>query len=212
MSPDERQLLKSFLADLEAIRVAEKDEEAARLIEATIRANRDAAYALVQHAMLSNQAIAAAEARIAELERQAAPRGGFAKSFLGGASPLGRGRGVWGNRPDDGTPSARPSAAAAPGSAPGGGGFLRSVAATAAGVVGGQFLFAGLSNLLGGDRGPWGGAAEAAPLPPGEPVTINDYFADSAAPPEATPNDAAPDFGGGDFGGDGGGDGGGGGD
>ncbi|MFO1184568.1 MAG: DUF2076 family protein [Bauldia sp.] len=218
MTPDERQQLETFLADLSAVRVNDKDAEADGMIARVVRGNPDAAYVLVQHAILANRAIAAANARIGELERQSAPR---KTSFLGGASPLGGTRGPWGNAPGRAAPTdeARQSLDPASGRG-GGGGFLRSVAATAAGVVGGQFLFAGLSNLLGGGRGPWDGSAEAAPSVV-ENVTINDYFINPDGSPvptqddTAAPGDPAPDFGGGDFGGGdfgGGGDAGGGGD
>ncbi|HLM12551.1 MAG TPA: DUF2076 family protein, partial [Reyranella sp.] len=44
----------------------------------------------------------------------------------------------------------------------GGGSFLRSAMATAAGVAGGALLFEGIRNLMGSNPGPFGQAASAA--------------------------------------------------
>ena len=51
----------------------------------------------------------------------------------------------------------------------GGGSFLRSAMATAAGVAGGALLFEGIRNLMGSNPGPFGqtaSAAQPAPLLP----------------------------------------------
>ena len=182
MTPDERQLLKAFLADLAKVSISGKDAEAASLIGSATRGNEDAVYALVQHAILSNRAIEAAQSRIVELERQQDGTRTGAGSFLGGGSSLGGSRGVWGPPPSAPAQTyapAQPYPAAGPapyqGGQGGGGGFLRNVAATAAGVVGGEFLFAGLSNLIGGHHlGAFGGADLAQPV---ENITVNEYFA-----------------------------------
>ena len=90
MTPEERSLLAHFLQDLTQTRGGLKDAEASDLIERTVRANPDAAYVLVQHAIIADQALHAAQARVVELESQlrsgSQPQGGGA-SFLGGGQP-----------------------------------------------------------------------------------------------------------------------------
>jgi hypothetical protein len=85
MTPDERQLLTRFLQDLAQARAGEKDPEAAQVISQAMNANPDAPYLLVQHTVMSDQALHAAQGRIAELEAQLANAGqGGGGSFLGG--------------------------------------------------------------------------------------------------------------------------------
>jgi hypothetical protein len=156
MTPEERSILSNFLANLEQTRPSPKDSEAAGLIEAALGRNPDAAYVLVQHAILANRALQDATARINDLEAQV--RGsGSRSSFLGGSPLLDRPSGPWGP-----TTAGAAAAAAAPqaGSVPrvggGLGSFLGNAATTAAGVAGGALLFEGLSSLFGGGRGGWG--------------------------------------------------------
>jgi uncharacterized protein len=179
MTPDERNLLSRFLQDLSQARGGLKDAEASDMIERSLRSNPDAAYLLVQHALISDQALHAAQDRIAHLESQL--RGGQPFS-QGGGSFLGGG--PWASRPQPSQPSYDPGYVQAPPQRSGGmlgglfgggqpvqpggfGSFLRSAGTTAAGVAGGEFLFSGLSNLFGGGRGGFGG--------PVENVTINEY-------------------------------------
>ena len=82
MTPDERNLLQRFLSDLEQSRGAAKDPEADAMIAGALRANPDAAYLLVQHALLADQALQAAQGRIEALEQQQAPAR-MPASFLG---------------------------------------------------------------------------------------------------------------------------------
>lgn len=170
MTPNERDLLTTFLGDLGQARAASKDPEAAALISRTFAANPDAAYLVVQHTILSDQALHAAQARIAELEAQhAATLRDSQSSFLGSSK-------VWGGTA---VPQTAPSNTSP--FAPGGGlgSFLRSAGTTAAGVAGGELLFEGLSGLFGGHRGfglggmGWGGMSNyGAPV---ENVTINNF-------------------------------------
>ena len=67
MTPDERTLLSTFLNDLAQARASGKDAEADNMIRQAFAANPDAAYLIVQHAILSDQALHAAQGRIAEL-------------------------------------------------------------------------------------------------------------------------------------------------
>jgi len=179
MTPQEQEKLQQFLGQLNQAGGVQRDPEADALINAAVSRQPDAAYLLVQRTLLQDQALEAAQARIAELERQAqAARPASSNSFLGGAD-------TWGNSARAAAPaSAYPERNAAPGGNPypqagqgassqgqvpypgqrqggwsrfggggmggGGGSFLGTMAATAAGVAGGAFLFQGIGNLLNG--------------------------------------------------------------
>jgi len=69
MTPQERSLLESFLAQLVQVRSVNKDPEAQRLIERAVAEQPDATYLVVQRALLLNQALEQAKARIAALEQ-----------------------------------------------------------------------------------------------------------------------------------------------
>jgi uncharacterized protein len=154
MSPQERALLQEFLQRLIQIRGIEKDPRADALIAQAVSQQPDAAYLLVQRALLLEQALDAAKAEIAQLNHQL--RGGSERGFLSGTDR-------WGRREQPAQPAAPsvsgrpisaepagtlPAPAAPPARSPFGG-FLGQAAATAAGVAGGAFLFQGLESLLG---------------------------------------------------------------
>ena len=168
MTPDERILLSNFLRDLAQARAAGKDAEAEGMIKEAFAANPDAAYLIVQHAILSDQALHAAQTRIADLES------GRGSSFLGG-----RPQQQYQPPPDTAVPPSAPwSQPASPfGSGGGLGSFLRTAGTMAAGVAAGDLLFEGMSGLFGGHRGfgfggGWGGGYGG---PTVENVTINEY-------------------------------------
>ncbi len=186
MTPEERELLTRFLNDLTQARAGPKDPEAASLISQAINSNPDAPYLLVQHTVISDEALRAAQARIAELEAQLANAGrGEQRSFLGGGSfrqgqgstavpPTGRGQPDYGPGPQSGY-----APAGGPFSSGGGlGSFLRSAGTTAAGVAGGEMLFQGLSGLFGGHRGLFGGGGYGYGAPIEETV-VNNYYDDN---------------------------------
>ncbi len=196
MTPDERDLLTRFLDDLARSRPQAKDTEAAQQIDAALRSNPDAAYVLVQHAILSDHALQDAQARIADLEvqlrggppPQEPQQPGFLGALFGkGAppNPPGVGQaGPWGARGGAVPPTAPdypppPMQAAGPFSGGGGlGGFLRNAGTTAAGVAGGAFLFEGLSGLFGHRPGfgqGFGGGYGFEGGPPVENTVINEY-------------------------------------
>jgi hypothetical protein len=182
MTPEERSILTEFLQDLDRFRGADKDRDAADLIDRAIRQNPDAAYFLVQNAILSNRALQSAAARIRDLEGQS--QGTRSQSsFLGGSPPLNRPSGPWGSvPPQSGQRGYAPSAPQQPAATTGGGGlgsFLGSAATTAAGVAGGALLFEGLSSLFGGRSSGWGWGGG----PWGAPV-VNEYV-NEAAPGQA---------------------------
>ena len=131
MTPDERNLLQTFLSDLSTTPAGSKDLEADAMIQSAIRANPDAAYLLVQHAILSDQALHAAQAQLAA---QSAPP----TSFLAPA-----GQPPWAGQ------SGAPVQTSPFASGGGLGGFLRSAGTMAAGVAAGDFIAEGISNLFG---------------------------------------------------------------
>lgn len=151
MTPEERALLGQFLGDLDQARGIDKNPEADGLITQALSRNPDAAYLLVQHAIVSDQSLHAAQARIAELEQQlnmltptpATP------SFLPRTSP-------WTSVPQAGyAPPPVDQRSGFFSSDNGLGSFLRNAGTTAAGVAGGELLFEGLSDLFGGRDGGW---------------------------------------------------------
>jgi hypothetical protein len=171
MTPEERKLVADLFDRLATLEDAQRDPEAERAIRDGLRQAPNAVYALVQTALVQDEALKRADARIHELEdavQQSAPR---ETSFLGSMREA-----VWGPRetPRAGSvPSVRP-AEAAPATSPawrttsapqagapayppmgqpapmgGGGSFLGTAAAAAAGVIGGSLLLSGIRNMMG---------------------------------------------------------------
>jgi hypothetical protein len=175
MTPDEHTLLSNFLRDLQTARASGKDAEAEVMIREAFATNPDAAYLIVQHAILSDQALHAAQGRIAELEGGRNPGG----SFLGGRpQPQ--------YPPATSVPVSQPYSpfsspfSQSPFSSGGGlGSFLRNAGTMAAGVAAGDLLFEGLSGLFGGHRGfglgGFGGGWGGGYGPTVENVTVNEY-------------------------------------
>jgi uncharacterized protein len=168
MQTEERDLIIGLFNRLQPFESQPRDPEAERLIAALVQRQPAAPYLLVQTALVQEQALKAAQERIAELEgkAEAKPAGGF----LGSAPRLG----PWGSRAPQATapmqtPAPGPMAQQGGGGGflqgGGGGGFLRSAMATAAGVAGGALLFEGIRNLMSHNPGPFA-AAQAAPLLP----------------------------------------------
>jgi hypothetical protein len=194
MTPEERNLLSNFLRDLDQARGGPKDSEAEAMIRQALARNPDAAYLLVQHTILADQALLAAQNRIAELEDQRGPAPGA--SFLGGrAAPASTAVPTSAPPPQGYAPPF-----ASPFSSGGGlGSFLRNAGTTAAGVVGGEMLFEGLSGLFGGHHGGFGGLGSGgyggfggAPV---ENVTINEYNDDGGRLDDAQGDWANSDWG-----------------
>lgn len=191
MTPEERSLLQNFLGDLTASRASQKDGEAERMIMDALRASPDAAYLLVQHAILSDQALHAAQDQIARLQdqmRNAPVPAQQPSSFLGGQGGQG-GPSPWARAaaapppPDQYAQPPQGGGFFGPGPFNRGGGlgsFLRNAGTTAAGVAGGALLFDGLSNLFGGHRGGFGGFGGG--WGGGQPTEIieNNYYDDNS--------------------------------
>jgi hypothetical protein len=233
MTPQERELLTNLVARLKQAPPAEQDEEAVAMVRDLVRDLPDAPYLLAQTVLIQDYALHQAQSRIAELERQAQPQrasggGSFLSAIFGSAAP---------SRPQpapqpqtyaQASPAyiQAPPAYAQPGPWGGGGpfaqssgpSFLRSAAATAAGVAGGALLFQGIESLFGAGHGGLGGFGSAAP---GLTETVvNNYYGDAtpgadlrdadAVPPDDAgqgvtdadyQDDGSQDFGGDDFGG-----------
>jgi len=174
MTPQERQLLTTFLQQLAQTRADPKDPEADALIREVISRQPDASYLLVQRAVGLDLALKAAQAQAenlqAELDRV---KRGEETSFVGNASSWGRSAPA--------ASAAQPPSASLPQSygkglapagtnalppSPWGSGMLANLATTAAGVVAGSFLYQGIQNLMGhhntGLGGDWGTSSQAA--------------------------------------------------
>lgn len=180
MNPSEVEPLTRFLKQLRDARVTGRDPDADRMISETVQANPDAAYLLVQRAMLVEQALNNAKAQIALLQQRLkhdqidAQRSGFLSGHdpwaATTAQPADRHRIPGGS--DYPIPRAVPASAAA-GS---GSSFLGNLASTAAGVVAGSFLFQGIGSLL-GHHGATSGFDDRSEPVAGD-TTINNYFGD----------------------------------
>jgi len=146
VSPSDTQKLHDFLGQLVQARGIQKDPEADVLIQRAVTQQPDAAYLLVQRALLMEQALDAAKSRIAMLEGQLDnQQGNSSGGFLDPNS--------WGNRHRSQSQSQHHqsqhmSSQHATPALMSGSGLLGSIAATAAGVAAGSFLFHGLDNLF----------------------------------------------------------------
>jgi len=200
MSPQETQALQDFLNQLIQVRGIGKDPQADAMINTAVAQQPDAAYLLVQRALLMDQALTASKAQIASLQSQV-------QALQAGAPPV---RGfldgnAWGNTP---AASVRSDPAPAPPYVPGyapapaqlapqyqaapapstgffGGGMgsmLGTVAATAAGVAGGAFLFQGIEHMM--NSGSGAGLLHQnglnTPVENVENTTVNNYYGGDA--------------------------------
>jgi uncharacterized protein len=190
MTPDERTLIATLFDRLNQAAAQPKDAQAEEYIRTKVSQQPSAPYLLVQSTLVMQQALAAAQSRLADLERQLAasrPAQETGGSFLSGMANL---FGV-GQSPSQTPPrlpqtppplptQASPPSTFAPPSLPqtgprGGGSFLQSALSTAAGVAGGALLFQGIQNLMGHNPGPFGGLAgpSGGVIGANEPVTEN---------------------------------------
>lgn len=212
MTPQESQPLQDFLTQLVQVRGVPKDPQADALINSAVAQQPDAAYLLVQRALLLDQALNTAKAQIATLQRQIQAQAAPApvSSFLD--------QNAWGNTPSQSVPARpaampmmqpsapmqappmqtqAPAAAAAPGFFGGGmGNVLGTVAATAAGVAGGAFLFQGIEHMMHPNSGGSGfmnqnGMSPSTSAAPVENTTINNYYNDSSDDDDQSDTDVA---------------------
>ena len=144
MTPDERNILQAFLADLASTPAPARDAEADAMIQDAVARNPAATYLLVQHAILSDQALHAAQAQLAQ--QQQAP-----SSFLPQTAPAqsyppaqsyAQSQGYWAG------PQGAPVQSSPFGANSGLGSFLRSAGQMAAGVAAGDLLAQGIENIF----------------------------------------------------------------
>ena len=171
MTPEERDLVAELFDRLSTLEDAQRDPEAERLIKDGLRQAPNAVYALVQTVLLQDEALKRADARIRALEEQLGPaepqrQGGFLDNMRGALfgrreeprpgsvpsmPPVRQGDTPWG---------AAPGGAGAPGGYPGaapmgaepmrpGGSFLGTMAASAAGIIGGSLLLDSIRGMMG---------------------------------------------------------------
>ncbi len=177
MTPQERELIEGLFQRLKAADTPQKDREAEDLINKRTVEIPATPYLLVQTALVQEHALAAAQQRISQLEKEVesaktqTQAGGGSTSFLGGL--LGGGRWNQGGAAPaaaataptrSSVPITAPAGAPAPAyaaAAPAGGGFLQSALTTAAGVAGGALLFDGISSLLFHHQSPFSPYASA---------------------------------------------------
>jgi uncharacterized protein len=199
MTPQEQQLITELFARLKQTPVQVKDAVADHLIRRGVTDNPEAPYRLVQTVLIQEMALSQAQHRVAELENRvvqanaasSAPPPPAATSFLG--DPVSRGgmppADPWGRAPQPTEPASPPTApAAAPGTmsaAPSG--FLRSAAATALGVVGGQMLFQGIESMFGQHAGSILSGQSIQPAL--SETVVNNFYGDQPSSAEPSSDD-----------------------
>jgi len=173
MTPQERELVTELFDRLATLENAPRDAEAERAIIEGLRRAPNAAYSLVQTALVQDEALKRADARIRALEAQlgedAAPQaGGFLDNMR--EALLGRREPQRGSVPSVRPPAASQEAAFAPAAAwrqgPAGGSFLGTAAAAAAGVIGGSLLLDGIRSMMGPHHGAFFADPAQGAVPP----------------------------------------------
>ena len=189
MTSDERTLISTLFDRLNQAGAQPKDAEADEFIRTKVSEQPSTPYLLVQSTLVMQQALAAAQSRIAGLEKRLAeathPSQEPGGSFLSGVANL-FGAGQPSPQPAPRSAqmppplpaqSAQASTNAPPPiqqAAPSGGGFLQGALSTAAGVAGGALLFQGIQNLIGHNPGPFTGlSGPSGGLIGGQPAVEN---------------------------------------
>ncbi len=156
MTPQEHQLVDELFERLSKLENAPRDPEAERLIADGAKRAPHAVYALVQTALVQDEALKRANARIEELQAQLSDgeqpqqRGGF----LDGIRDAMFGR----NEASGSVPTVRPQSSVADSYSPSqlptgsgfgsGGSFLGTAASAAAGVIGSGLLLKGIRSMF----------------------------------------------------------------
>jgi hypothetical protein len=181
MTPEERRLVSQLFDRLSGLEARARDPEAEAAIREGLSRAPNAVYPLVQTVLVQEQALASAQERIRELESElgvGADRPRQEGGFLEGMRDT-----LFGRREERGSvPSVRdgamgvppgfqrsasglPATTGAPVSpAAGGGSFLGTAAAAAAGVVMGALGYQALSSMLGRGTAPSGDVTQQAGL------------------------------------------------
>ncbi len=180
MTPQERQLIDDLFDRLSKLESAPRDPNAAAAIAQGLRSAPNAVYALVQTALLQDEALKRADSHIQQLEAELGSgqnqSGGFLDSMretiFGQSQPRGSvpnvrppdlpSRPTWNSgqvlqqsqRPEqyNQAPYGQPQPPYGAQQAPigGGGSFLGTAAAAAAGMVGGSLLLGSIRSMMGG--------------------------------------------------------------
>ena len=178
MTPQEQQLVDELFDRLAQVENNPRDPDAERVIANGVRRAPHAMYALVQTALVMDEALKRANARIEELQAQVGDQpppqqgGGFLDSMrdavLGRHDPRGSVPNVRTQptqpssaaaapyRSQAGYPQQTPPYPAGPGMGPAfgsGGSFLGTAASTAAGVIGGGLLLNSIRSMFGDHAG-----------------------------------------------------------
>ena len=183
MTPEERELVVDLFRRLAELEREPRDPDAERLMREGLQRAPNGVYALVQTVLLQDEALKAADDRIAQLEDELkqAQSGGQQRgerSFLGerregrwntgevlrgsvppirpGDQPMGAPSGFGGDRGYEQPMAAGPGAGyGSPMAAEPsrGGSFLGTAAAAAAGAIGGGLLMSGIRSAMGGGQG-----------------------------------------------------------
>ena len=174
MTPQEQELVNQLFDRLAKLESDPRDPNAERLIADGLRRAPHAAYVLVQTALVQDEALKRANARIEELQAQVGGQeqqrsGSFLDSMrdavLGRSEPRGSVPSVQAQsspttappyRPQPGYPPQTPGPGLAPGMGPAfgsGGSFLGTAASTAAGVIGGGLLLNSIRSMFGEHAG-----------------------------------------------------------
>jgi len=193
MTPQEQQLIAELLARLKQTPAQAKDAGADQLIRKGVKENPEAPYLLVQTVLIQDMALSQAQHRVAELEDQlskakAASSLPQSVSFLGGV--LSRAAGTSGRASQPVAPAPEP-AAPPPAMSSTSSGFLRSAAATALGVAGGQLLFQGVESMFGQHAG---SILSGQSVPPTlNETVVNNFNGDQTSDPTAGDDDSGRD-------------------
>lgn len=205
MTPQESQLVTELFDRLARLESSPRDTEAERAIADGASRAPHALYALVQTALVQDEALRRADARIRELSGAdaAAPGGGgfldSMRNAIGGHGSVPSVRPAatdsrWNNGAASGgavLPQAQP---AAPAQSPGfGGSFLGTAAASAAGVIGGALLFNSIGSLFGGHHG----GSAFGDVPPSGSASANSPWDNNAAGSDLSRDAGLNDIGGG---------------
>jgi uncharacterized protein len=224
MTPQEQELVNELFHRLAQLESNPRDPSAERLIADGLRDAPHAIYALVQTALVQDEALKRANARIEELQAQTADEsrqhGGFLDSvrdeLLGKRDLRGSIPSVRATASSTTAPPYPPGPGLAPGMGPAfssGGSFLGTAASTAAGVIGGGLLLNSIRSMFGDHAGL--GGQERSALGRASGSAADSYLAqqdrdqdqdqdqdDEAQAQDAQDQDQDQDDDGGDFGGD----------
>ena len=175
MDTNERQLIDGLFDRLRQVdgQAQQRDGDAEQLIRQRIAAMPAAPYYMAQAILVQEQALAASQQRIEDLEREAAERpagGGFLGGLFGAPSRPAAPRPPVGSR--------MPATAGRPGSpwggGAGGGGFMAGAMQTAMGVAGGMLVANAIGSMFAADP-----AAAATPPVDAPPEEMDAGFEDA---------------------------------